>query len=263
MPIDDFLDANQEGRRLKKAMQRAWVSGGNAGGDSSHAGSGVNSVQLGVDGTAAGIRSVSVGVIADAGGYAGVAVGDNSAASADYTVAVGHDSEASGAQSVAVGKASGAVAYGAVAVGAASYAQGDQSNALGFGAFTAHESSTAVGTGAVTTADQQVMLGTASDTVVVPGTLSTPSARRLKENVTDAPELVSIFPALYEWQYILGDGRRHIGPMADDLVGTDAERFLIRDAAGEPAAIQVVALLVAQVAQLNARVVALENELKG
>jgi hypothetical protein len=32
MPIDDFLDPAQESRKLKKAQQRAWVSGGSTGG---------------------------------------------------------------------------------------------------------------------------------------------------------------------------------------------------------------------------------------
>lgn len=239
MPIDDFLDANQEGRRLKKAMQRAWVSGGQSGGDSDHLGAGAFSIALGDAAESPGSRGIAIGQ----GAYA-----DTGSGSGGYSTAVG-----AGAYADADG----------VAVGAATTASGVESVAIGDGATAEGQASVAIGHLAYAPNDHDFVLGNDSHNVIVPGTFSNPSARRLKENITDAPELVSIFPTLYEWQYILGDGRRHIGPMADDLVGTDAERFLIRDNAGEPAAIQVVAMLVAQVSQLHARVVALENELKG
>jgi hypothetical protein len=115
----------------------------------------------------------------------------------------------------------------------------------------------------VTTAADQVMLGTADHTVVVPGTFSNPSARRLKTNIEPAPDLVSVFPVLFEWEYIEGNGRRRIGPMADDLVGTDAERFLVVDDEGEPAGIDTQGMHTAQIAVLLARIEALEEELRG
>jgi hypothetical protein len=60
MPTDDFLDPAQEARRLKKAQQRAWVSGGQPGGDSGHAGSGADSIQLGDGADASGDYSTAV-----------------------------------------------------------------------------------------------------------------------------------------------------------------------------------------------------------
>jgi autotransporter adhesin len=237
MPIDDFLDPAQESRRLKKAQQRAWVSGGRSGGDSDHLGAGDYSIALGDAAESPASRGVAIGQ----GAYADQHLGG-------YSTAIGPGAYADD-DSVAVGSATTAAGTESVAIGDFANASGDRSVAIGKGSSAPN-------------ADDFV-LGNASHNVIVPGTFSNPSARRLKENVTDAPELVSIFPTLYEWEYIVGDGRRHIGPMADDLVGTDAERFLIRDAAGEPASIQTVALLVAQVAQLNARVVALEEKLKG
>jgi hypothetical protein len=107
------------------------------------------------------------------------------------------------------------------------------------------------------------MLGTADHTVVVPGTFSNPSARRLKQEIKPAPAMRDVFPVLYEWEYIVGDGRRRIGPMADDLVGTDAERFLVVDDEGEPAGIDTVGLHTAQIAVLLARIESLEEELRG
>jgi hypothetical protein len=98
---------------------------------------------------------------------------------------------------------------------------------------------------------------------VVNGTFSNPSARRLKQCIIPAPRLVSVFPEVFEWEYIEGDGRRHIGPMADDLVGTDAERFLVVDDAGEPAGIDKLGLHTAQIAALLARIESLEEELRG
>jgi hypothetical protein len=129
-----------------------------------------------------------------------------------------------------------------------------------------------VGADAETTSANQIRLGVGGltpDTVSVPGnltvqgTFSNPSARRLKQNIIPAPPLVSVFPEVFEWEYIEGDGRRQIGPMADDLVGTDAERFLVRDDEGEPAEIDKLGLHTAQIAVLLARIESLEEELRG
>jgi hypothetical protein len=125
-----------------------------------------------------------------------------------------------------------------------------------------------VGADAETTAANQIRLGVGGltpDTVSVPGnltvqgTFSNPSARHLKQNIIPAPPLVSVFPEVFEWEYIEGDGRRRIGPIADELLGTDAERFLTFDDDGRVAGIESVALLTAQVAALHARLTALEN----
>jgi hypothetical protein len=138
-------------------------------------------------------------------------------------------------------------------------------SATSLGAFAnaLHDDSTAIGTGADTTAADQIMLGTSGMTVVVPGTFSNPSARRLKRNIIPAPKLSDIFPELTEWEYIDGDGRRRLGYIADDLVGTDAERFVTFDDDGRPAGIDYIGLLIVQVAQMRAEIAALQNELRG
>jgi hypothetical protein len=221
MPIDDFLDPAQESRRLKKAQQRAWVSGGSGGGgDSTHPGSGADSVQLGPDASAAGNDSVAIG---------------------NFPIVNGSE---------------------AVGVGASAYVTGSRAVGIGPYATVEYDNSTALGNNAGATAAWQIMLGTSFHTVVVPGTFSDPSARRLKKNVEPAPVLTSVFPELFEWEYIEGDGRRRIGPMADDLVGTDAERFLVLDDDGEPAGIDKTGLHTAQIAALLARIERLENELR-
>jgi hypothetical protein len=115
----------------------------------------------------------------------------------------------------------------------------------------------------MTSAAWQIMLGSSSHTVVVPGTFSNPSARRLKQNIIPAPTLSDIFPEITEWEYIDGDGRRRLGYIADDLVGTDAERFVTFDDDGRPSGIDYLGLLIVQVAQMRAEITALQNELRG
>lgn len=85
------------------------------------------------------------------------------------------------------------------------------------------------------------------------------SSRRYKENITAAPDLGDLFPIpLSEFEMIGGDGTRRIGYIAEDLVGTDAERFVVYD--GDlPDSIDFIALLLAQNAQLHARLSALEE----
>jgi hypothetical protein len=115
----------------------------------------------------------------------------------------------------------------------------------------------------MTTAAWQIMLGTVSHTVVVPGTFSNPSARRLKQNIIPAPNLSDLFPDLTEWEYIDGDGRRRLGYIADELVGTDAERFVTFDDDGRPAGIDYLGLLIVQVAQMRAEITALQKRTEG
>jgi hypothetical protein len=243
MPVDDPSDLNAENRALKKRVERLEAGTASSAGDSTHEGAGFESIVLGADAEATDDRGITFG----AGGY------NDSADS----VCIGYLSLVTGA-------------VGGIAIGRAAQSQAASGSAFGPAARAMYGSSTAVGASAVTTATNQVMLGRASDTVVVPGTFSNPSARRLKQNITPAPELVSIFPTLYEWEYIEGDGRRRIGPLADDLLGTDGERFLTFDDEGRVAGIESVALLtvqvaslVAQVAQLSAELAALKNEMKG
>jgi hypothetical protein len=257
MPLDDPSDPSAETRRLKKRVER--IEAGTAGGDSTHPGTGSNSVQLGPDdASASGPNSLALGRAADASGYDAVAVGRTSKAyGGDYSTAVGAFSWADEDSSTAIG-------------GAAS-AQAVDSTALGFNTLVVwtHTHSTAVGADAETTSANQVRLGTTADTVSVPGnltvagTFSNPSARHLKQNIIPAPVLSSIFPELVEYEYIDTAGRRRLGYIADDLVGTDAERFVTFDDEGRPAGIDYMGLLVVQYAQLQARLTVLENLIEG
>jgi hypothetical protein len=90
------------------------------------------------------------------------------------------------------------------------------------------------------------------------GGLITPSTRRVKENITPAPDMPGIYPALVEYERIGGDGRRELGYVAEDMMGTDAERFVVLDAHGDPVAVNYLSLLVAQVARLATTVVELQ-----
>jgi hypothetical protein len=248
MPVDDPSDLNAGDRTLRKRVERLEAGTGSAGGDSSHAGVGFNSVQLGPDAAATEDRSVAVGDGATSSGVEAIAIGRDATASADAGVAVGLWAAATGLGGVAVGSAT---------------AFASASCAVGLNAYAGHARSTAFGYDADTTAADQMMLGTAATTVVVPGTFSNPSARRLKRNIVPAPCLSDIFPELTEWEYIDGDGRRRLGYIADDLVGTDAERFVTVDDDGRPSGIDYLGLLVVQVAQMRAEITALQNELRG
>lgn len=192
-----------------------------------------------------------------------VQVGSGAMAEGSESTAIGENTYAGGIGSTAYGAASNATDLHSTTLGAYSTAGADHATAVGAQANASHSESTALGARAETTADNQVMLGTMFETVVVPGTFSNPSARRLKQSITPAPRLSTIFPESFEWEYIDGDGRRRIGPMADDLVGTDAERFVTFDADGQVAGINVLELLVAQNTVLHARITELETIVKG
>jgi hypothetical protein len=254
MPLDDPSDPSAETRRLKKRVER--LEAGTAdGGDSTHPGDGYNSVQLGPDAVATGNETVALGEDATAVGNYSVAVGMRATA-AEFGTAVGPDSDANGVGGTAVGRATAYANY---------------STALGMQAYAGHLRSTALGLDANTTAADQIMLGTAINTVVVPGTFSNPSARRLKQNIIPGPCLRSIFPTQYEWEYIADvKHRRHVGPIADELVGTDAERFLTFDDDGAVAGIDKLGLYGAQITvlhqendDLKARLTVLENLIEG
>jgi hypothetical protein len=232
MPVDDAGDVAGEFRRVRKEIERLKIgSAPVGGGDSSHAGAGVESVQLGVDALADG----------------------------DYSTAAGSDANALGANTSAFGKYALAVDDDDSAFGHYSWAENGEATALGKHAYARHAGSTALGADSATTAANQVMLGTSGDTVVVPGTFSNPSARHLKQNITPAPDQPGIFPELVEYEYIAAPGRLRLGYIADDLIGTDAERFVTFDDDGRPAGIDYLGLLVAQVAKLHARITELER----
>lgn len=245
----DHGDGRQEtdrmGRRVKR-LETAYPNGHAP--ESLHPGSGDVSTQVGPD--------------VDASGDGSVALGFGSTASNDMAVAMG-GGDASGGSSIAIGSAAEASGHQSVAIGGG-YAAGERAVALGWFAYAYN--------------DYEFMLGSSGHTVVVPGTFSNPSARRLKRNITPAPPLTSIFSDLVEYEYAEqrdirdddgtaigveylpdGDGRRRLGLIADELIGTDAERFVTFNDDGEVAGIAYLDLLVAQVAQLHARVVELES----
>jgi hypothetical protein len=238
-------------RRVRFLETQSGADGsGFGGGDGSHAGSAADTTQVGDDADASGVGSSAYGFHAEATGT-------------DST-GVGNFTNAEGDNSVAVGKSATALASSGTAVGHGAYASQASATSLGAFANALHVDSTAIGTGADTTAADQIMLGTSGMTVVVPGTFSNPSARHLKRNIIPAPCLRSIFPTQYEWEYIADEKhRRHVGPIADELLGTDAERFLTFDDDGAVAGIDKLGLYGAQIAVLLARIEALEEELRG
>lgn len=92
------------------------------------------------------------------------------------------------------------------------------------------------------------------------------SSRRYKEAITDAPDLGDLWPRLVEYEMIGGDGDRKIGYIAEELADTPTlARFVVYDIhdPDHPVvdSIDFIALLIAQNAQLNARVAALEARL--
>jgi hypothetical protein len=93
-----------------------------------------------------------------------------------------------------------------------------------------------------------------------------PSALKYKKHVSSfGPAAAgSIFPDLKRFQMRsldgTGDGDWKLGYIADELVGTDAERFVVRGSDGDVETIDFIQLLLVQVAQLNARVRELEGK---
>lgn len=85
------------------------------------------------------------------------------------------------------------------------------------------------------------------------------SSRRFKKSIRRVPDLGDVFAApLREFVYKDGDGVRRIGYIAEELVGTDLERFVIRDRDGQVESIDFIPMLMAQVRALHARVQELE-----
>lgn len=232
--LEDLSDPNRFLRKMRKDIKRTPVRGGatSGGGDSDHFGEGVNSLLIGYGS-------------AEAAGSGSVALGRNARAVGDWAIALGDATYAGFEDAIAIGDSASAWAERTVAIGVQAYVP--------------HDDSVAIGAFAATSASNQIMLGTSSETVVVPGTFSNPSARRLKQNIIPAPLLSSIFPDLVEYEYIDAAGRKRLGYIADDLVGTDAERFVTFDDDGQPSGIDYLSLLIVQNAQLHARLTALEN----
>lgn len=89
------------------------------------------------------------------------------------------------------------------------------------------------------------------------------SSARYKENITAAPELGNLFAVgLDEFEMIGGDGARILGYIAEKLAADpNLARFVIRDAEDRPDSIDWFQLLLAQNAQLHARLTTIEAAL--
>lgn len=148
--------------------------------ESTHAGTGVSSVQVGLSATATGDMSVAIGVAASA--------------TVGHSVAVGHQAAAAADAAVAVGEQALANQGGAMALGGSAQATGTQSTAVGASANAGHDSATAIGTGAHTTTSHQVMLGTTTDVVEVPGVLivTSPNGSRYQVAISDSGVLSTV-----------------------------------------------------------------------
>jgi hypothetical protein len=249
VPVDDPSDLVAEQRRIKKDIERLKAGRGADPGDSGHAGVGADSIALGNDAASSGDRGVAVGFHSLAASQSGTAVGDSTLAGGWNSTAIGEDAVANG--------------DGSTSLGSNADASGEDSVALGQGAYAAYDYSAAIGPGAESTASDQIMLGHSGNTVVVPGTFSNPSARHLKDNIAPAPAAPDVFPKLVEYEYKTAPGVRRVGHIADDLIGTDAERFVVLDDDGKPAGIAYQDLHTAQITALLARIEALENMIGG
>lgn len=147
MPLDDIGDFSEEFRRMRKDIDRIQPV---TGGDGSHAGSGEESIQLGVD--------------AAADWYSSIAVGPDARA-----VAV---TQSESGEGIAIGSQATADGFGTTALGGRSYAQFETSTALGWSADALHDRSTAVGENTLTTKADQIRLGRATQEVSIPGRLN-------------------------------------------------------------------------------------------
>lgn len=189
--VDFYLDAPDRvriGVQVGSAPEEFWdnIDVLGVGNDSTHPGTGADSLQIGVG--------------ADATGPRATALGQGTQAAGDQAAAFGGQSSASGAGSVAAGSQASASQPGAVAVGQSSVAQGSQSTALGAGAQARYDQSTALGAGAVTDRPNQVAVGTNADLVDILGTavLHSPNGTPFVLKVTDGGMLYTQQLAAYE-----------------------------------------------------------------
>lgn len=139
-----------------------------AGADSPHAGSGLNSLVIGVAANSAGDTSTALGPSASSGGVSAVALGVSTNGLGDYSAAVGSGASTSGVGATAVGRDSVGGGAAATALGNGATTSAANAIALGNGAVSAFAHASAIGAGAATTAANQVMLGSSSDIVEVP-----------------------------------------------------------------------------------------------
>lgn len=86
------------------------------------------------------------------------------------------------------------------------------------------------------------------------------SSRRYKHAIRDAGDLGDTFAApLREFKYNGGDGSDRVGYIAEELEDAGLGRYVVYDAEGRAESIDFVAFLMAQNAQLHARITGLEE----
>lgn len=87
------------------------------------------------------------------------------------------------------------------------------------------------------------------------------SSERYKHDIRDAGDLGDLFAApLREFKLNGGDGSDRVGYIAEELEAAGLARFVVYDSEGQADSIDFLALLMAQNAQLHARIAALEAE---
>jgi hypothetical protein len=86
------------------------------------------------------------------------------------------------------------------------------------------------------------------------------SSQRYKKGIRFLEMLGTLFGVrTREYQMKDGDGVYHVGYIAEELMGTPAERFVLVDDQGQPDSIDYTALHTAQLAELDARLKELEG----
>lgn len=176
--VDFYLDAPD---RVRIGVQ--------VGTDSEEFWDNVDVTAVGTDSThpGTGDQSLQIGTGAAATGAAAVALGQGTQAAADQAVALGQQAAASEVGALAAGSQAAASQPGSVALGQSSVAQGSQSTAIGSAAQALFNQSTAIGAGARTDRPNQVAIGTSADVAFMPGglALQSPNGSTFMVSVTD------------------------------------------------------------------------------
>ena len=140
--VKDFLDVSGN---MTIRNGNIDISGGTLNDISVGAGSGTNSVAIGIGPDASGVNAIAIGYLANATGIWDTAIGVSANATAGYSVSIGPNATASGTQSVCLG-------YVATSSGACSVAIGRSANASGGNAI-------AIGRAANVTSNYSMALG--------------------------------------------------------------------------------------------------------
>lgn len=176
--------------------------------------------------------------------WASTAIGYNAEARGDEAVAIGYGSATNGTDAIAIGTSSSATNTRAIAIGYTAAASANRSIALGGTASGAYSmaigalgttntsatqnGSVAIGgyydgtnyTGAQSTTANYIVLGTSSNTVVVPGTFSNPSDRRLKNIGSEYTDGLDKIREIKPYNYSLKKDKKNtprVGALAQDV----------------------------------------------